>query len=321
MSSTNETGGSLPIIDLSLLSGTEQQRQALTSSLTEACLHTGFFYIREHGIPPELIDQVFRESQALFNLPKEHKQAIHKAHSRANRGYESMRGQTLETGAPPDLKEGFYIGEELDETDPRVQAGRFNQGGNQWPETLPGFRNTMTSYFNAMNQLSTRIMEALALTLDLKPDFFTDFCHQPLSTLRLLHYPPQPAQPAPGEKGCGAHTDFGGITVLLLDDKPGLQVWDVRCEQWIEAKPIPGTFVVNLGDMIARWTNDCYRSTLHRVVNTSGAERYSVPFFFSGNPGHTVTCLPTCLSEGEQPHYPSTTVEAHLMEMYRRTYA
>ena len=226
MSSTNETGGSLPIIDLSLLSGTEQQRQALTSSLTEACLHTGFFYIREHGIPPELIDQVFRESQALFNLPKEHKQAIHKAHSRANRGYESMRGQTLETGAPPDLKEGFYIGEELDETDPRVQAGRFNQGGNQWPETLPGFRNTMTSYFNAMNQLSTRIMEALALTLDLKPDFFTDFCHQPLSTLRLLHYPPQPAQPAPGEKGCGAHTDFGGITVLLLDDKPGLQVWD-----------------------------------------------------------------------------------------------
>ncbi|WP_420390326.1 isopenicillin N synthase family dioxygenase [Marinobacter sp.] len=321
MSSTNETGGSLPIIDLSLLSGTEQQRQALTSSLTEACLHTGFFYIREHGIPPELIDQVFRESQALFNLPKKHKQAIHKAHSRANRGYESMRGQTLETGAPPDLKEGFYIGEELDETDPRVQAGRFNQGGNQWPETLPGFRSTMTSYFNAMNQLSTRIMEALALTLDLKPDFFTDFCHQPLSTLRLLHYPPQPAQPAPGEKGCGAHTDFGGITVLLLDDKPGLQVWDVRCEQWIEAKPIPGTFVVNLGDMIARWTNDRYRSTLHRVVNTSGAERYSVPFFFSGNPDHTVTCLPTCLSEGEQPHYPPTTVEAHLMEMYRRTYA
>ncbi|WP_323750259.1 isopenicillin N synthase family dioxygenase [Marinobacter sp.] len=321
MSTTNETDGSLPIIELSLLSGTEQQRQALARSLTEACLHTGFFYIREHGIPAELIDQVFRESQALFNLPEEDKQAIHKAHSRANRGYESMKGQTLEPGGPPDLKEGFYIGEELDETDPRVQAGRFNQGGNQWPETLPGFRTTMTAYFNAMNQLSTRIMEALALSLDLKPDFFTDFCHQPLSTLRLLHYPPQPAQPEPGEKGCGAHTDFGGITVLLLDDKPGLQVWDAHSERWIEAKPIPGTFVVNLGDMIARWTNDRYRSTLHRVVNTSGAERYSVPFFFSGNPDHTVSCLPTCLSEGEQPHYPSTTVEAHLMEMYRRTYA
>jgi len=219
------------------------------------------------------------------------------------------------------LKEGFYIGEELDDADPRVQAGRFNQGANQWPETLPSFRDTMTEYFNVMNSLGARIMEALALSLNLKPGFFEEFCHQPLSTLRLLHYPPQPANPAPGEKGCGAHTDFGGVTVLLLDDNPGLQVWDARSERWIEANPIPGTFVVNLGDMIARWTNDRYRSTLHRVVNSSGKERFSVPFFFSGNLDHTVTCLPTCLSEGEQPHYPPTTVEAHLMEMYRRTYA
>ena len=321
MNTTNKTDGPLPIIDLTLLGGTEQQREALALSLAEACLHTGFFYIRDHGIPQALINQVFRESQALFNLPEEQKQAIHKANSRANRGYEPMKGQTLEPGTPPDLKEGFYIGEELDDADPRVQAGRFNQGANQWPETLPSFRDTMTEYFNVMNSLGARIMEALALSLNLKPGFFEEFCHQPLSTLRLLHYPPQPANPAPGEKGCGAHTDFGGVTVLLLDDNPGLQVWDARSERWIEANPIPGTFVVNLGDMIARWTNDRYRSTLHRVVNSSGKERFSVPFFFSGNLDHTVTCLPTCLSEGEQPHYPPTTVEANLMEMYRRTYA
>ena len=321
MNTTNKTDGPLPIIDLTLLGGTEQQREALALSLAEACLHTGFFYIRDHGIPQALINQVFRESQALFNLPEEQKQAIHKANSRANRGYEPMKGQTLEPGTPPDLKEGFYIGEELDDADPRVQAGRFNQGANQWPETLPSFRDTMTEYFNVMNSLGARIMEALALSLTLKHGFFEEFCHQPLSTLRLLHYPPQPANPAPGEKGCGAHTDFGGVTVLLLDDNPGLQVWDARSERWIEANPIPGTFVVNLGDMIARWTNDRYRSTLHRVVNSSGKERFSVPFFFSGNLDHTVTCLPTCLSEGEQPHYPPTTVEAHLMEMYRRTYA
>jgi isopenicillin N synthase-like dioxygenase len=321
MNTSHKPDGSLPIIDLSLLGGTNQQRQVLALSLAEACLHTGFFYIREHGIATELIDRVFRESHALFNLPENQKQAIHKAHSGANRGYEPMKGQTLEPGTPPDLKEGFYIGEELDHADSRVQAGRFNQGANQWPETLPGFRDTMTEYFNAMNALSARIMEALALSLDLAPDFFESFCDQPLSTLRLLHYPPQPAKPAPGEKGCGAHTDFGGVTVLLLDNNPGLQVWDTRNEQWIEADPIPGTFVVNLGDMIARWTNDRYRSTLHRVINTSGKERFSVPFFFSGNPDHTVACLPTCLSEGEQPHYPPTTVEAHLMEMYRRTYA
>jgi len=321
MSTTNQTGAALPVIDLSLLEGTEEQRQTLAHSLDDACLHTGFFYVSEHGIPNELIERVFRDSRALFDLPEAHKEAIHKARSRANRGYEPLKGQTLEPGSPPDLKEGFYIGEELDDSDPRVKAGRFNQGPNQWPEGLPGFQETMTEYFEAMNDLSARIMQALALSLGLSPKFFDDFCQQPLSTLRLLHYPPQPANPAPGEKGCGAHTDFGGITILLLDDKPGLQVWDARGEHWLDAKPIPGTFVVNLGDMIARWTNDRYRSTLHRVVNTSGEERYSVPFFYSGNPDHQVTCLPACLTEGDQPHYPPTTVEAHLTEMYRRTYA
>jgi len=141
-----------------------------------------------------------------------------------------------------------------------------------------------------------------------------------MSTLRLLHYPPQPANAAPGEKGCGAHTDFGGLTLLLQDENPGLQVWDRHSKSWIHAAPVPGTYVVNLGDMIARWTNDQYRSTLHRVVNISGRERYSVPFFFSGNPDHLVECLPTCLAPGDAPRYPAVTVEEHHREMYRRTY-
>jgi len=321
MNTTTRTGPALPVIDLSLLSGTADQQQQLAQKLADACLHTGFFYIAGHGIADDLIQRTFRESRALFNLPEHQKEAINKSLSRANRGYEPLKGQTLEPGSPPDLKEGFYIGEELDDSDPRVQEGRFNHGANQWPEALPGFREVMTEYFTALNQLSARIMEALALSLGLRQDFFEDFCKHPLSTLRLLHYPPQPPNPAPGEKGCGAHTDFGGVTILLLDDRPGLQVWDAVNEQWIDANPIPGTFVVNLGDMIARWTNDRYRSTLHRVVNTSGAERYSVPFFYSGNPDHEVRCLAPCLTEGDQPHYPPTTVEAHLMEMYRRTYA
>lgn len=321
MSANPQTDAALPIVDLSLLRGTDDEQQTLAATLARACLHTGFFYVSGHGIPNDLISRVFQESRALFELPETNKEAIHKGHSKANRGYEPLKGQTLEPGSPPDLKEGFYIGEELDESDPRVRAGRFNHGPNQWPAALPGFRDTMTEYFEAMNNLSGRIMEALALSLDLPRHFFDDFCRQPLSTLRLLHYPPQPPNPAPGEKGCGAHTDFGGVTVLLLDDNPGLQVWDAASERWINADPVEGTFVVNLGDMIARWTNDRYRSTLHRVVNTSGAERYSVPFFYSGNPDHEVTCLPSCLDDGEQPHYPPTTVEAHLMDMYRRTYA
>ncbi|ROZ84636.1 isopenicillin N synthase family oxygenase [Pseudomonas neustonica] len=312
----------LPVIDLSpMLGGVAQDKVAVGLALREACEHTGFFYVSGHGIDPALIQRVFAQSQQFFAQPMDAKLETDKAQSKANRGYEKLGGQTLEPGMPPDLKEGFYIGEELAADHPNVRAGRFNQGPNQWPAQLPDFKLAMQDYYTAMLALSERIMAGLALSLELPEDFFADFCTDPMCTLRLLHYPPQPEQPLPGEKGCGAHTDFGGITILLLDDKPGLQVWNARDESWIDAPPIPGAFVVNLGDMIARWTNDLYRSTLHRVINTSGAERYSVPFFYSGASAHEVRCLPGCLVAGEVPKYPATTVEQHLQDMYRRTYA
>lgn len=313
----------LPVIDISAIrSDDADAKRLLGERLRAACLHTGFFYLAGHGIPKELIDQVFAESKAFFDQPLHTKMAVDKVFSPANRGYEPLRGQTLELGAPPDLKEGFYIGEELDAHHPRVlRGGGFNLGPNQWPEGMPEFREVMMRYYAAMLKLGEEVMRCLALSLELPETWFDDFCKDPLATLRLLHYPPQPAQALPGEKGCGAHTDFGGITILLLDGTPGLQVWDINNHRWLEAPPIPGTFVVNLGDMIARWTNDLYRSTLHRVVNTSGKERYSVPFFFSGDPNYEVRCLPNCCAEGEEPKYPPTTVGAHLQEMYRRTYA
>ena len=312
----------LPVIDLSpMLGGAAQDKVAVGLALREACEHTGFFYVSGHGIDPALIQRVFAQSQQFFAQPMDAKLETDKAQSKANRGYEKLGGQTLEPGMPPDLKEGFYIGEELAADHPNVRAGRFNQGPNQWPAQLPDFKLAMQDYYTAMLALSERIMAGLALSLELPEDFFADFCTDPMCTLRLLHYPPQPEQPLPGEKGCGAHTDFGGITILLLDDKPGLQVGNARDESWIDAPPIPGAFVVNLGDMIARWTNDLYRSTLHRVINTSGAERYSVPFFYSGASAHEVRCLPGCLAAGEVPKYPATTVEQHLQDMYRRTYA
>jgi len=311
----------LPIIDIGgLRSPHAADRRAVGEALRAACLDKGFFYIRNHGIDPALQQRLFAAAKAFFDLPLERKLAVDKAKSRANRGYEPLRRQTLEPGAPPDLKEGFYIGQELAEDHPAVLSGRFNQGPNQWPD-LPGFRPVMEAYYRAMDELAALVMRGLALSLDLPEDYFAGYCRQPLSTLRLLHYPPQPAQSAPNEKGCGAHTDFGGITLLLQDDNPGLHVWDQASGSWIHADPIPGTYVVNLGDMIARWTNDRYRSTLHRVVNISGRERYSVPFFYSGNPDHEVRCIPSCLAPGETPKYPPVTVEQHLIEMYRRTYA
>lgn len=311
----------LPLIDVSHLSAADPAaRQAVGGALRAACLDKGFFYCTGHGIPQGLIDAVFAETRAFFDLPEDAKRAIDKSNSFCNRGYEPMRGQTLEAGAPPDLKEGFYIGPEMGLDDPRVAARRFNRGPNQWPADLPAFRPVMRAYFAAMQDLAERLMLGIALSLDLPEDSFAEFCRDPLITLRLLHYPPQPEGAAENEKGAGAHTDFGGLTLLLQDEVGGLQVFDAASGDWIHAQPVPGAFVVNLGDMIARWTNDRYRSTLHRVVNASGRERYSVPFFFSGNPDTRVACLPTCLAPGETPKYPPVTVEDHLRSMYDRTY-
>jgi isopenicillin N synthase-like dioxygenase len=312
---------SLPVIDLTgLRSPHPADRLAVAQALKVACAQRGFFYVTQHGIEPELTDAVFAQSRQLFDLPMQEKALIHKAHSRFNRGYEPLRGQTLQPGMPPDVKEGFYIGNELALDDPRVLAGKFNHGPNQWPPGLPGFRPVMERYFARMLDLGQLLMGGLALSLGMPQNAFDDFLTGAMGTVRLLHYPPQPANPHPGEKGCGEHTDFGCITLLLQDLCGGLQVWDAEGQGWIDAPPLPGAYVVNLGDLIARWTNGRYHSTLHRVVNSSGRERYSVPFFLTGRPDYEVACLPSCLGPGELPRHPPITVEQHLTACYRRTY-
>jgi isopenicillin N synthase-like dioxygenase len=312
--------GGLPLIDVAdLRSPDAGRRRAIGMQLRAACLDKGFFYITNHGIPSSLVEQAFAATEELFALPEHEKRRLDKALSRRNRGYEPLRGQTLEPDAPPDVKEGFYIGNELSPDHPYVKAGKFNHGPNQWPDNLPRFRPAMDTYFNRMRELSILLMGGLALSLELDENYFDALCTESMETLRLLHYPPQPANPLPNEKGCGAHTDFGAITLLAQDEVGGLQVYDAE-HGWIHAPPIPGTFVVNLGDLAARWTNDMYRSTLHRVVNISGRERYSIPFFFSGNIDYLVSCLPTCTSPDNPPKYPPLTIEQHFIDCFSRTY-
>lgn len=316
-----DTAPSLPIVDISALSSPDPAaRAAVGRAIGVACRDKGFMYVTGHGIDEPLRAAVLDQARAFFTLPEAEKMAVYMKNSPCNRGYEPIRGQTLEAGAPPDLKESFYTGADLPPDDPRVVAGKFNHGPNQWPEGHPAFRAALEDYFDAMGGLAARLMTGLALSLDLPEGHFAPFCHDAHANLRLIHYPPQPANPLPGEKGCGAHTDWGALTLLMQDDVGGLQVWD-DAAGWVDAPPVPGTYIVNLGDMIARWTNDRYRSTLHRVVNLSGKERYSVPYFFSGNPDEPVVCLPGCLSPGETPRYAPTTAEGHLREMYARTYA
>jgi isopenicillin N synthase-like dioxygenase len=311
-------GRKLPILDISGLHGGAIDRSALARELRIACTNTGFFYITGHGISAGLIDRVFQQSHDFFALPMEQKLALSMAQSACRHGYEPLKAQTLEVGAPPDLKEGFLAGEDLAADHPVVRNDPGNIGPNQWPPLLPEFKIVLISYIREMKSLTKTLMRGLALSLDLEETYFADFCRDPILTLRLLHYPPQPPNPAPNEKGCGAHTDWGGITVLLQDDAGGLQVQHAD-GSWISAPPVAGTFVVNIGDLFARWTNNLYRSTVHRVINKSGRNRYSVPFFLDGRSDHLVSCIPTCA--GEKHLFPDTTVRGHLEEMVRRTYA
>jgi isopenicillin N synthase-like dioxygenase len=321
LEATRVSRTSLPVIDIGGLASSKlADREAVGARLRAACRDNGFFYICNHGVSESSVAEVFSEAAAFFDLPPEQKAEVDKSRSKANRGYEPLQGQTLEPGAPPDLKEGYYVGPEHAANDPRVIAGMFNHGANQWPSSRPRFKPVMQSYLDSMLDLAARMMGGIALSLDLPEDYFAGYCKDAMATVRLLHYPPQSARTSPDQKGAGAHTDFGGLTLLRQGDIGGLQVWDQGSGGWIHADPVPGTFVVNLGDMIARWTNGRYRSTLHRVVNDSGKERYSVPFFYTGNYAHTVACIPTCLAPGEQPKYPPITVEQHMRAMYQRTY-
>lgn len=311
----------IPVIDISGFDSGDTARDAeIAARMRAACLDKGFFYVTGHGIPAAAVGDLYKASEAFFALPPEEKNKVGKNNSPYNRGYEPLAAQTLEPGAPPDQKEGYYIGVEIPETDPRVQAGKFNHGPNQWPEVPAAFRPTAEAYYSLMVDLGTRLMGALALSLDLPRDYFSGFTTDPMCTLRLLHYPPQRPMAPADEKGCGAHTDFGGLTLLWQDDVGGLEVLDQATGAWVAAPPIDGAYVVNLGDMIQRWTNGRYRSTLHRVINRSGRERYSIPFFYTGNPDHEVRCIESCLAPGEEPKLPPITVSRHLQDMYARTY-
>jgi isopenicillin N synthase-like dioxygenase len=311
----------LPIISIAgLHSSDPAARAAVAREIRAAALDTGFFYVRDHGVSAALTTAIVAEARRFFALPLERKMAIDMERSFCYRGYEPMKRQTLEAGAPPDLKEGFSIDRDLPLDDPSVVARVFGCGPNQWPDDLPGWRETLEAYQSEMHDLSRRMARALAVSLDLDETALDGFCDEASGIVRLVHYPPQPLDAAPDEKGCGAHTDWGAFTFLLQDDAGGLQVWDRQSDGWVNAVPIPGTFVVNVGDLLSRWTNDRYVSTRHRVVNVSGRDRISVPFFYMGRHDYPIACIPSCLAPGETPKYAPTTPADHLADMARRSF-
>ncbi|KAL3477103.1 hypothetical protein BJX99DRAFT_246419 [Aspergillus californicus] len=314
-----------PILDFSPFYGSDPKAKAnLVNQVRASCEYNGFFQITGHRIPIDLQKRVMNCAKRFFTLPLEEKLAIDKNKNTFNRGYELLRSQMLEIGTAPELKEGLYIGEEIPVDHPYYTAKRFNSGPNQWPASVPEadeFRTTSMEYYHAVYDLAKDILAVLALTLDVDETFFDALTDGGVATMRMLHYPSQPKDADEKlSRGIGAHTDFGCVTLLLQDEVDGLQVLDKPSGQWIDVQPIPGAYVINLGNLMMRMANDRYKSNTHWVINKSGRERYSIPFFFSGNPDYSCECLPNCCLEGEEPKYGPITVEEMITGSYRESY-
>jgi len=310
----------LPILDMSALNAGEPGAiVALARQIGEAARGIGFFYVTGHGIAPEALSRVFAESARFFDLPLAEKEKASITLSKHNRGYVAMKGESLDPTKPADLKEAYNVGFDLAPDDPRVIGGEPFRGVNLWPE-VPGWRETMLGYFDAVLKVGQTLHMAIAEDLGLPRDFFVDKLDEPMATLRLLHYPPQAEVTDSGQIGAGEHTDYGNITLLLTDEVGGLEV-KRRDGGWIPAPVIPGAFVCNIGDCLMRWTNDVYVSTPHRVVNRTGRERYSIAFFLDPNPDAEVACLPTCVSDDNPARYPPISGADYLSERLNATYS
>ncbi len=301
----------LPIIDLS------RNLADVALALNTACEDVGFFYIANHGVADELLRLVFAQSARFHAQPLDVKEKL--AINPFHRGYIGASTYRLNEELKPNLSESLVMMHELAPDDPELLAEKPLQGPNQWPE-LPEFRETMLAYSGAMEELGRRLFVAFAQALGLPNGYFARSFEKPTTFLRLLHYPPQPEGSPDEEFGSAPHTDYGAITMLAQDGAGGLHVRH-RSGDWIEATPIPGTFVVNIGDAVARWTNDRYVSTEHRVINAGGGHRYSVPFFFDPHMDVTIDCLETCTNDVTPPKYPPVRYGDYLLSRLDAHYA
>lgn len=290
-------------------------RRAVAAEVHRACRETGFFYLIQHGIPQTLLDRQLAAARLLFSSSAADKDAIDARHSPLWRGYQPALRQRLDDGSPPDLKESFVYGRE-----PVAGASRPDPAAapNQWPEHLPDLEAQLRQFQTAMTQLGTRLLACIALSIDLPEDYFAAGLQRPQCSVRLLHYPPQPADAQFNQLGAGAHTDWGSITLLLQDAVGGLEVQN-SAGTWINAQPLAGSFIINIGQLMERLTNRLYKATLHRVLNNGMRDRYSVATFFDLDFDFTVECAPTCrdLNGGVVP--PPITVGQHIEEMTQLT--
>ena len=291
----------LAIIDMSAFrNGDNTERKKVANKIYNAAHNIGFLYLKNTGMPYDLLDKTFSVSNDFFK--NDNKVRIPFCTNR-NHGYTAIKGEALDPSKPADLKETF--------TSRNIE--RIPSGPDYWPN--PIFEKTMRNFYKHVRLIASDVMSAFAIALDMPESFFEEKHSGLTQTLRILHYPPV-KNISEGQLGAGAHTDFGTITILFQDSKGGLQVQHLNGE-WIDAPPIDGTVVVNTGDLISRWSNDFFKSTPHRVVPRPAAMkngRLSIAFFSDPDPDVIIETFPRCITPENPQKYDAITAGEHIQK-------
>ncbi len=321
-----EATRAIPVIDFApaFRSGADGASglDAVAAKVRHASETVGFFYMAGHGVPAEVVDAAFAASREFHALPMAEKMRV--PLNENNIGYlpvnqSIQKASTVHKATRPNFNESFFISHDRGADHPDVVAGVPLRGRNQWPDGHPGMRRAMVAYFKTLEAVGERTLPVLARALGMPADhfapFFADEAHV---NLRFLHYPPQDVDDDE-QFGQGPHTDNSFITILARTDVPGLAV-RLPSGEWLAPPVIPGTFLVNLGNMMKRWSNDRFLSTPHAVLNESETDRYSIAFFYSPNPAAVIECLPSCVSSDDPPHYPPAVYGDLVLDFYNANY-
>lgn len=323
---------SVPVIDVGVFLARDPVGvRKVAQSVNRACEDIGFLVLTGHGVDEPLSADMFEESKAFFDLPLDEKLRVKQWGDDVPRGYSGIAAESVAYSrlkwTPGDLKESFSVGPvevPNDEYYQRPDAGNFF-AANRWPAHPPRLRQVYTSYFHAMERLCAEIMRIFAVALEIRENFFEDKIDKHISVLRAINYPPQSEDPLPDQLRAGEHSDYGTITILRHEQESrfgGLQVLN-RAGDWVDVPVIPGSLIVNLGDMMQRWTNDRWVSTMHRVLNPPrdralNSRRMSLVFFHEANYDAVVECLPNCSSPKNPAKYPPVTCGEYLHLKFTR---
>ena len=314
----------IPVIDLTpLRRGSDTDKRELARQIDIACTDIGFFIVTGHGVSQDLIATARQQAIDFFALPLEEKMKVQRPPAKISRGYNWVGDRSIAysmgKAAPPDIQEAFAFGpEDVAELASRVDAVSARMyAPNIWPERPAGFKQTMLSYYAAMSGVASQVLGALATSLGVRESYFTDKFDRQASVGRVIRYPAVTQSPLPGQLRAGMHTDYGTLTFVRGDDTPGgLQVRH-RQGGWIDVHIPPDGFCCNIGDLMARWSNDRWVSTLHRVAvpppDTLALDRISLVFFQNPNPDTVVRCFESCIGPGKTEKYPPVTVSEHYL--------